>query len=153
MKLSSLNEWLTLLANVGVLAGILFLAFEIQQNTSAIQSSTAQSVTGISSDSLGELAANPVLAGIRLKGDSNPVSLSDLEALQYFALNRGFWITFQNVFFQLELGTIQPNVWAGYYRIICDDFTYRPGLRSTWDEHADVLDPGFVSVVESCSSF
>jgi len=37
LKLKNLNEWLTLAANVGVLAGIVFLGLEIQQNTKAIE--------------------------------------------------------------------------------------------------------------------
>ena len=34
--MEKLNQWLTLAANLGVLAGLVFLALEIQQNTSAI---------------------------------------------------------------------------------------------------------------------
>ena len=33
MDIEKLNRWLTLGANVGVLAGIIFLALEIQQNS------------------------------------------------------------------------------------------------------------------------
>lgn len=40
MSLDKLNSWLTLLANVGVLLGIIFLAYEIRQNTVSIQSQT-----------------------------------------------------------------------------------------------------------------
>lgn len=40
MKLEQLNEWLTLAANVGVIAGIVFLAIEIQQNTESIEQNT-----------------------------------------------------------------------------------------------------------------
>ena len=36
MNKDSLNTWLTLAANIGVLIGIIFLAVEIQQNTQAI---------------------------------------------------------------------------------------------------------------------
>ena len=32
MKIKKLNDWLTLLANVGVIAGILFLGYELRQN-------------------------------------------------------------------------------------------------------------------------
>ena len=32
MKLDNANRWITLVANVGVIAGIIFLAFEIRQN-------------------------------------------------------------------------------------------------------------------------
>lgn len=37
MKIENLNNWLSLLANFGVLAGIIFLAIEIQQNTEISQ--------------------------------------------------------------------------------------------------------------------
>ena len=33
MKLSNLNEWLTLAANLGVIAGLIFVALEIRTNT------------------------------------------------------------------------------------------------------------------------
>ena len=32
MKLENLNKWLTLIANFGVIAGIVFLGLEVQQN-------------------------------------------------------------------------------------------------------------------------
>jgi len=45
LKLSNLNEWLTLGANVAVLTGILFLAYEIRQNTQTLISETYQERT------------------------------------------------------------------------------------------------------------
>ena len=38
-----LNQWLTLIANVGVVAGIVFLAYEIRVNTQALSATTATS--------------------------------------------------------------------------------------------------------------
>ena len=37
MEMEKLNQWLTLLANVGVLVGIVFLAIEIRQNTNNLE--------------------------------------------------------------------------------------------------------------------
>jgi len=37
-----LNQWLALIGNVGVIAGIIFLAYEIQANTNAVRSATYQ---------------------------------------------------------------------------------------------------------------
>ena len=42
--MEKLNQWLTLMANVGVLLGIAFLAYEIRQNTDAIQSQTRATI-------------------------------------------------------------------------------------------------------------
>ena len=38
--MDKLNQWLTLFANLGVLVGIFFLAYEVRQNTVSIQSQT-----------------------------------------------------------------------------------------------------------------
>jgi len=40
-----LDRWLSLLANVGVIAGIVFLAIEIRQNTEMVESQTRDSIT------------------------------------------------------------------------------------------------------------
>jgi hypothetical protein len=37
-----LNHWLALIGNLGVIAGIVFLAYEIQANTNAVRSATYQ---------------------------------------------------------------------------------------------------------------
>lgn len=42
MELSNLNEWLSLVANIGVLLGIVFLILEIQQNTKTIRHQNEQ---------------------------------------------------------------------------------------------------------------
>ena len=44
MKTEQLNQWLTLGANFGVLAGIVFLAIEMRQNTEALYAGTRQAV-------------------------------------------------------------------------------------------------------------
>ena len=43
--MNKLNERLTLIANISVVLGIIFLAFELQQNTQAIQAQTRDSIT------------------------------------------------------------------------------------------------------------
>ena len=42
MNLDSLNKWLMLAANIGVLAGIVFLGLEIRQNSDALISASRQ---------------------------------------------------------------------------------------------------------------
>ena len=42
MDSDRLNRWLTLIANVGVLVGLLLLVFEIRQNTDVMQAQMAQ---------------------------------------------------------------------------------------------------------------
>jgi hypothetical protein len=44
MKTEKLNQWLTLIANFGVIAGIAFLAVEIRQNTEALHSESQRAI-------------------------------------------------------------------------------------------------------------
>ena len=46
MKNIDVGQTITILAIVGVIAGIVFLGFEIQQNTTAMKSTAAQDIYG-----------------------------------------------------------------------------------------------------------
>ncbi len=47
MKLDGLNQGLMLVANFGVVAGLIFLAVEVQQNTTALQAAAIQESTNV----------------------------------------------------------------------------------------------------------
>ena len=87
MKKIDLGQAITILANVGVIAGIVFLAVELGQNTQAIRLTASQSMAS-------ELAefnrgwTNPDMARIRLKIDTEGYdSLSPLERMQLLGLD------------------------------------------------------------------
>ena len=149
MKLEKLNQWLSFAANVGVLLGIVFLVLEMQQNTAAVQSATVQAITDSSADALHAVALYPDLAQLRVKGEEDYGSLSDIERFQFGYYTRARWIRMQSVFMQNELGVLLENVWSSYYRIICNDFA-KAGVRDTWVFHKPVLGLEFIAVVESC---
>lgn len=37
MKLTEMNQWFTLIANMGIVGGLFFLAYEVQQNTTQLR--------------------------------------------------------------------------------------------------------------------
>lgn len=45
MNTEILNKWIAILSNVGVLAGIVFLGIEIQQNSNMMQAQTRTQLT------------------------------------------------------------------------------------------------------------
>ena len=149
MEHDKLNRWLTLAANVGVIAGIVFLAFEMQVNTSAVRSATIQAITDASANSLRSLASDPEMAQLRLDGDKDFSSLTDLQAYQYHVYYRQHWLRFQNIFFQRRFGVLEEGVWGTYARVICADIK-TDGIRANWPNQAEVLDSAFVEFVESC---
>jgi hypothetical protein len=148
----TIHRWLTILSNFAVIAGLVFVALEIRVNTTAVHSATVQDLTSLSAQALAELAADSALAHLRLRGDADPAALSELESYQYFSYYRGYWIRFQNAYFQKRLGVLDGAAWGMYARIICTDIK-SPGVRATWSRHSPVLDPGFVAIVEACPGY
>lgn len=67
MKLDNLNRWLTLLANLGVLGGIVLLAIEVQQTTEAQQARLRFDQNERSTEVIEEYFRNPQLAAAYVK--------------------------------------------------------------------------------------
>ena len=149
MDLDKLNKWLALAANIGVIAGIIFLALEVQVNTTAIRSSTIQAITDASANSLQLLSSDAALAQLRIDGVKYLACLIERRAYQYHVYYRQHWLRFQNIFFQHRIGVLADSVWGTYARIICQDIKTQ-GIRASWPNHANVLDPTFVEFVEAC---
>ncbi len=154
---------------IAIVISVVILIVEVRGNTAAIRAASAQSITDATVDVMTLMAADGELADLRLAGDYSirePLTptisawqfdraLSDTERFRYFVFYRQQWIRYQNIYLQTLSGTLEPAVWETYARVICFDLTdsSRPGIRATWPDHAAVLDPDFVMVVESCSGF
>ena len=83
MNLEKLNSWLTLSANIGVFAGIIFVAYEIRQNTTQLRSETSNSITEAINVINANEYANPELADLLHRGDQSFNSLNDVEKRRY----------------------------------------------------------------------
>ena len=150
MNIGKLNHWLTLLANVGVIAGIVFLAVEIRTATTAGQSASILELSNASREGLLAIASDPDLARVRLKGDQDPSSLEGEDALRYFVYYRQLWLSFQNAWQQWELGVVGDDVWMGYNSALCGIMA-ASGPRQDWPRHAHALSQSLVRIVESCA--
>ena len=137
-------------AAAAVVASLLYVGREVRSNTAAIRATSVQAVAEQTNSALQGLAADPVLADIRERGDQDVARLEDSERYRYFLWSRQRWITFQNIYFQQALGVFEPRVWAGYHNIICG-VANTAGEVQEWPRHRAALDPEFVGVVEACN--
>jgi hypothetical protein len=114
-----INKWLTLLANLAVIAGIVFLAIELNQNSRMMQTQTRNAVT----ESILNFQINAETAGLRdiaQKGTKDPASLTADEAgklAQLYVSNLRLW---ENIHYQYRNGvfdeaefTAERNSWRG----------------------------------------
>ena len=116
MNLNKVNQWLTLLANIGVLAGIVFLAIEIRQSGDAVTTQMQDSIAD------GFIALNmatindPQVGVTWVIGLNEPDRLSDAEAIRFSMLMRALFNQFIRVHGLYRTGLLEESDWALYAR-------------------------------------
>ena len=148
MDLDRVNRWLTLAANAGVMAGIVFLAFELRQNTVATQLEAASNFQ----DSFSELdlfiVGNPEFAELLRKGREGE-EISPTEELRLWVFYGNVLRQWQFNYFQYKAGALDENIWKGNHvrlvQIIDDD----RGLLEHWEMNKSQFDQAFNEMVES----
>ena len=131
MNIDSINKWLTLVANFGVIVGIIFLAVEVNQNNQLMEAE-ARSIRNSHTGALYVLVAeNSDIASILVKDLKNEV-LTEIENFRI----RAFWIqAIDTTFLSFkslpsdELRLVELN-FRGY-------FVTFPSLVSLWESRKD----------------
>jgi len=141
------KETAEVLGVLGIIAGIVFLGFELRQNNDLMVSEARATRASIAQDGWGYVIENPDLIDLLIK-DRNGEQLTEAEE---FRLN-GLWMQnlFLNEFSYFEAR--DSTNWAGEAR----NFEAYPSLRNTWQGSSpgskqagkDNFDPGFVQFME-----
>ena len=126
-----LNRWLSLAANLGVIAGIAFLVVELRQNTEMMR---AQSRTEMSQDAVNMLTLNVNdqqyvdVIDRGLQGEE----LSRLEQAQ-FRRTYNAWIWYwNNLVYQHRVGLYDDSEYELQIKIIREDIDRLPGMKRHW---------------------
>lgn len=91
MKKPSLGELANLAEIVGAIAIVISLIYvgqELKANTAAVKAASLQSITHSSSVNMLAVVENSDFADIRLRGDQDPMQLSEADRLRYFLYQR-----------------------------------------------------------------
>lgn len=145
MKSSKVSELLTLVANIAVVGGIVFLGIELRQNNELLRSESRQALIANDVTSLTANLENADVFEVLVAGDS--LSAEDQLRLSFmFALdlrNREF------EYFQYVNGLLDEETWAAYLNVIRINHSTELG-RKWWDEIGRVfVDPDFAVLVDS----
>lgn len=119
MKKFDLGQAIGILSNIGVIAGIVFLAYEINQNTQAIQSESFQSYTDSTIDWLSDLTNDGELAGIWYRYSAGANDLDDVELMRASMQLRKQWFRLQNAYSQWQRGLLNDADWEVSRLLIC----------------------------------
>ena len=111
-----LNQWLALVANFGVVIGIVFLAYEMRLNTDAMRSGTAaQMVTNWNSITMG-LATDPELREAILQVQQRGAAMSQEDPVVFTgtgALASSMYKASEYMFIEYQNGNVDEEIWIG----------------------------------------
>jgi hypothetical protein len=153
------NSIIELLSAGAVLVGLIFVGFELRQNTAAVEATTLQSSTDASVEWMMSIASDPELTRIWTTPPTDLDRMTDTERHQLHLLLRSQWFRFQNAYLQRQRGTLSEDDWKIYRGYVCR--THAKETRNsqaanlrfvTWEDHRGVLLPEFVGFVERCRS-
>jgi hypothetical protein len=108
MKKIDLGQTINTLANIGVIAGIVFLGIEIQQNSRVATAQAEFSVASVRMQQARDIATNPELANIRIKVLMG-AELSFLEEVQLAYQASEILVSLEWEFLQVDAGNLEDN--------------------------------------------
>ncbi len=117
MNVDTVNRWLALAANVGVLIGIAFLIVEINQNTQATNTASRDASVEHILNFFEQGMDNQVIARARHKFRSGE-ELDDFERRQLHNYQYYNFKIFENIHIQYKQGLFSDSEWSKYRRII-----------------------------------
>lgn len=131
MKNVGLGQTIHTLANVGVIAGIVFLAYEMRQNTQAVQSASAESyLSGGSALDL-RIAQDSELASLLIKA-SELEPLTDVQKLQVERWNYATFRQWETAHYLFSIGALDESLWSAYRQEIKKIILRNANLISYW---------------------
>jgi len=135
------------LAAIGVIASLIFVALEIRQNTKAVQATAIQSLTDGLSDRVQLYASNPDVAGLLVRSNEVWEELSSQDQQRVFGLFVSGMLFYQGVFRQWQLGVLPDEEWSVVQAVVCQEMT-QPMAQRLWPLVRETLVSAFVDVIE-----
>ena len=128
-----LNKWMTLIANIGVLAGIVFLAYEIRVNTDAVK---AESAAGYAENWISStINIDAESKRIMNKIDSQPWAATTAEDKGQVAGIAGAQLKVaEYAYIQWSEGNLDDRLWEGNERGLYHFFWGSKYIRNIWLE-------------------
>jgi len=150
LNIDSINKWLALSGNFGVIAGIVFLGIEISQNTKSMQAQTRAQLTAQGQNAIELLMTDAELFDIYMRVNRSE-EVTPLEQGRYNLYVRHDFRGLENVFYQYRAGNFTDTEFEGQKGRFRSAFI-RPGYRRFWTNNKSEFSLEFQNEIESLYS-
>ena len=148
MKIDYISKWIALLANIGVLAGIVFFAFELRQNTKQLQIQSYQSWVE-SNMQINAMMIDPNHSKAIALGNVDSANLNKDNFVAFAMTMMSVMQMTQSANYLYQSGSLDYELWKSEMNRAAGFLTL-PGVRQWWEAGGKTqLTPGFVELVES----
>ena len=148
MNLDRLNRWMTLAANIGVLAGIIFFAFELRQNTTTSRLQAASEFQGSFSEIEFFIAQSPEFAELLVKGRTG-AEVNGADQLRLTVFYGNVLRTWQNTYFLYRSKALDKNIWQGSQTRLTQILKEDRGLLTHWRNNKSQFSSDFNEMIGS----
>ena len=152
MNLEKLNKLLILFANFGVLVGIIFLALEIQQNTTMMRASTRDSMTQQLTEWQLAIATDPETAQLYQKGNTEGfggLERTQAENISYGLIANSIFRIWENEFYQYRLGLFDDHEFIPRMERWEQNLRSNSGYRDVWSFTRSQFSTDFQQLIDS----
>lgn len=144
MKKIEPGQLASLVANLGVIVGILLLAFELNQNNELMEAEARLNRTILAIDAWRATSENPELTELREK-EKRGEPLSSAETRQIDAAVMSVFVTIEWAFGELPRDSSEVNQIREVQRY---NFANSPEYKRVWQSRKKSFDPEFVQWME-----
>ena len=142
MKMTHLNERLTLIANISVVAGIVFLGLELNQNTGVMRAQAQADLTA-NRISFAVRMMDPVNADLAVKAGGEGI-LTASERLRYEGLLRTLLLSWESEYYQFQSGLLKEVPATAWRRLYAE----MPGMAEYWFSFKSSVTPEFATFLD-----
>jgi len=142
------SHWLNILANVGLIAGLILVAIQISQNTATIKGSAYQTWVAANLE-LNVAAAEENLSATIGFGSVDSSNLSEETYIEFALWNYSLFQLIQATDYLYQTGSLDHALWKSEIDRAAIHLRL-PGVRQWWDAGGKTqLTPHFVELIES----
>ena len=148
MNWEALGAVAEMLAAMGVIVSLLYLASQVRENTDSIRFSRYDSFIHASTDVRKMIIENEDVASIRERGLREPSELNSVENVRLSAMLYSATQVMETLHLQLIQSGLDTGIWerqaAGITRLM-----ESPGGIKWWEEHSSEFDQKFVEAINT----
>ena len=151
MKLADWANVAEISSAVAVVASLIYVGFEISQNTAAVKASTHQSFIAYGRDHSEMLISNPDIARLVATGEIDLKLLTPLEHGRFYEYTTWRMSMWEMSFLNYEAGLVDVEMFQaidGYFALLLKD---KPGYQQYWKDTRAQWDVRFMDHVDTLS--